>query len=73
MAIDNLQMARIARLAGAPMDKGAGIELYKKLGDEVRESEPIYRIYSEFSADFEFARQAANIDNGYTIGGDTNG
>ena len=72
-AIDNLQMARIARLAGAPMDKGAGIDLYKKLGDEVHESEPIYRIYSEFSADFEFARQAAKIDNGYTIGEDTNG
>ena len=66
-AIDNLQMARIARLAGAPMDKGAGIDLYKKLGDEVRESEPIYRIYSEFNADFEFARQAAELDNGYRI------
>ena len=73
MAIDNLQMARIARLAGAPMDKGAGIDLYKKLGDEVRESEPIYRIYSEFSADFEFARQAANLDNGYSIGEEPNG
>jgi len=66
-AIDNLQMARIARLAGAPMDKGAGIDLYKKLGDQVRESEPIYRIYSEFNADFEFARQAAELDNGYGI------
>ena len=67
-AIDNLQMARIARLAGAPMDKGAGIDLYKKHGDEVRESEPLYRIYSEFNADFEFALQAANLDNGYRIG-----
>jgi len=66
-AIDNLQVARIARLAGAPMDKGAGIDLYKKLGDQVRESEPIYRIYSEFNADFEFARQAAELDNGYRI------
>ena len=66
-AIDNLQMARIARLAGAPMDKGAGIDLYKKLGDKVRKSAPIYRIYSEFNADFEFARQAAELDNGYRI------
>jgi len=66
-AIDNLQMARIARLAGAPMDKGAGIDMYKKLGDEVCESEPIYRIYSEFNADFEFARQAARLDYGYRI------
>ena len=66
--IDNLQMARIARLAGAPMDKGAGIDLFKKHGDEVRESEPLYRIYSEFNADFEFALQAASRDNGYRIG-----
>ena len=66
-AIDNLQMARIARLAGAPMDKGAGIDLYKKLGDAVCESEPMYRIYSEFNADFEFARRAADLDNGYRI------
>ena len=70
-AIDNLQIARIARLAGAPMDKGTGIDLYKKLGDRVRESEPIYRIYSEFNADFEFARRAAKLDNGYWI--DKNG
>jgi thymidine phosphorylase len=68
--IDNLQVARIARLAGAPLDKGAGIELYKKLGDEVSAAEPIYRIYSKFSADFEFARQAADLDNGYRIGDD---
>ena len=31
--IDNLELAHIARLAGAPMDKGAGVDLYKKLGD----------------------------------------
>jgi len=69
-AIDNLQIARIARLAGAPMDKGAGIDLYKKLGDEVDVAEPIYRIFSEFSADFEFARQAAMAADGYRIGSD---
>ena len=68
--IDNLQVARIARLAGAPMDKGAGIELYKKFGDEVSEGEPLYRIYSEFNADFEFARQAASDDSGYRIDDD---
>jgi len=68
VGIDNLQMARIARLAGAPMDKGAGVDLYKKLGDEVSQSEPLYSIYSEFNADFEFARQAAFVNNGYQIG-----
>jgi len=62
-------VARIARLAGAPMDQGAGIDLYKKTGDKVRAGEPLYSIYSEFNADFEFARQAAARDNGYRIDG----
>src|SRR5512139_302354 len=32
-AIDNFLVAKVARLAGAPMDKGAGVDLLKKLGD----------------------------------------
>jgi thymidine phosphorylase len=67
-AIDNLQLARIARLAGAPMDKGAGVDLYKKLGDPVVAGESIYSIYAEFSADFDFSRESAEKDSGVTIG-----
>ena len=68
VAIDNLQMNRIARLAGAPMDKGAGVDLLKKLGDTVEAGEPIYRIHAEFEADFGFARKLAERDSGYTVG-----
>lgn len=64
-AIDNLQLARIARLAGAPMDKGAGIDLHKKVGETVRRGEPLYTIHAEFQADFEFAIQAARENAGY--------
>jgi thymidine phosphorylase len=67
-AIDNYQMARIARLAGAPMDKGAGVDLLKKLGDPVREGEPLYRIHASFPADFGFASALAKEDSGYHIG-----
>jgi len=35
--IDNYQIGKIARLAGAPMDKRAGIDLLKKLGEPVRQ------------------------------------
>jgi thymidine phosphorylase len=66
-AIDNLQMARIARLAGAPMDKGAGVDLYCKTGDEVRRGDPLYGIHAEFDADFTFAREAAEQNNGFTL------
>ncbi len=66
-AIDNLKIASIARLAGAPMDKGAGIYLHKKVGDKVKKGEPLFTIYAEFNADFTFAKNAAVIDNSYHI------
>jgi thymidine phosphorylase len=66
--IDNLLLARVARLAGAPMAKGAGVELYRKLGERVRKGEPLYRVYSEFPADRDFARALTARDCGYLIG-----
>jgi thymidine phosphorylase len=67
-AIDNFQLAKIARLAGAPMDKGAGVDLLTKLGDRVARDQPLYRIHAEFRSDFEFARQLASRFSGYRVG-----
>lgn len=66
--IDNFQMARIARFAGAPMDKGAGVDLFKKLGDTVEPGEPLYRIHAQYRADFNFALSMCEQNNGYMIG-----
>lgn len=66
--IDNLHMAHIARFAGAPMDKGAGVDLFKKLGDSVTIGEPLYRVYAEFPSDFKFAMRLCEQDSGYRIG-----
>ncbi len=66
-SIDNLQLAHIARLAGAPMDKGAGVYLYKKTGDRVKKAEKLYRIYAGFNADHQFSIDAAQANNGYVI------
>jgi thymidine phosphorylase len=65
--IDNLQMARIARLAGAPMDPGAGVDLHHKLGEQVEQGDPLYTIHAEFAADFRFACEAAAAASGYRI------
>lgn len=70
-AIDNFQMAKIARLAGAPMMKKAGVDLLKKLGNSVKKGEALYRIHAEYPADFSFARQLAEHNNGYMIGKET--
>jgi len=66
--IDNFQIARIARLAGAPKVKAAGVELFRKLGDTVAAGEPLYRVYAGFPADLAFAQQAAGRDTGYSVG-----
>lgn len=65
--MDCFRLGRIARLAGAPMDKGAGIDLLKKVGDNVREGEPVYRIHSCFQSDFDFASGMAAAGSGISI------
>ncbi|MEJ5999025.1 thymidine phosphorylase family protein [Paucibacter soli] len=68
VALDNLRIARIARLAGAPQVPGAGLDLLKKLGDPVAKGEPLYRIYAQFDADLRFALSHAQKDPGCRIG-----
>jgi len=71
LEINNLVLARIARLAGAPMDKGAGVYLLKRIGDSVTKGEPLYRIYSQFPSDFQFACKFADSESGCRIGAAT--
>ena len=66
--IDNLQLARIAGLAGAPKVNNAGVDLLCKLGDAVHANAVLYRVYASFAADLEFARQACRKSSGYTVG-----
>ena len=66
-AIDCHQIARIARLAGAPMDKGAGIDLVRKIGEQVRRGDTLYRIYANTQTGLGFARELAEEDSGYEL------
>ena len=67
-SIDNLQVARIARLAGAPKVVEAGVDLFRKLGDTVAVGDALYRVHASFQSDLTFARQACAKSTGYTIG-----
>jgi thymidine phosphorylase len=69
IGIDNERLARIARLAGAPKAQGAGVDLLRKLGDPVRAGEPLYRIHSANPSELQFARDLAQHDSGFAIGG----
>ena len=72
-AIDCLQMNRLARTAGAPLDKGAGIKVFKKIGDRVEKGEPLYRIYAFDDSQFDLAVAATTQSTGYAIGWRPNG
>jgi AMP phosphorylase len=45
--VNNRAIAQIARAAGAPKTKGAGVLLKKKMGDKVKKEEIIFQIYSK--------------------------
>lgn len=66
-AIDNLRLARIARLAGAPQVAGAGVDLLAKVGSAVQAGQPLYRIHACHAADLGFARDLAVQDAGFRV------
>jgi thymidine phosphorylase len=66
-SIDNARLARLARLTGAPKVRGAGVDLCKKLGDQVERGEPLYRVHAGFRSDAGFARDWAAHGSGYEI------
>jgi thymidine phosphorylase len=67
LRIDCERIARIARLAGAPMDEGAGIDLFCKVAAEVRKGETLYRIHADSQTGLGFACDLAAEHNGYEM------
>ncbi len=68
-SIDCLCLNRLARTAGAPIEKGAGIKVFKKIGDRVEKGEALYRIYASDPSEFDLAAAAAKANAGYVIDG----
>jgi AMP phosphorylase len=58
--ISNEDVAKIAREAGAPKDKGAGLMLHVKLGDQVKKGEVLFEIFAERGTRLESAIELAN-------------
>jgi len=58
-AINNKDLVAIARAAGAPADKGAGILLFRKKGQRAEKGETLFQIYSDNQAKADRARDVA--------------
>jgi thymidine phosphorylase len=61
-AIDNRKISRLAKLAGAPEAKAAGIELYVKLGQSVTKGEALYSVHAESRGELNYALEFAGAN-----------
>lgn len=58
--LKNSDIAAIARTAGAPRDKGAGVYLHKKLDEPVKRNDELFTIYAEKQSKLEHALELLN-------------
>lgn len=65
--ISNRAISKIARVAGAPDYKGAGIYLYKHIGDKVKKGEKLYTVYCHNKDKLDYAKYAINKLDGFVI------
>lgn len=59
--IDNRKLARLAKLAGAPDAKAAGIHLEVRLGDEVERGQPLLNVHAQTAGELAYALDYAAI------------
>jgi len=57
MSIDNRRLSRIAKLAGAPQDHSAGLEMQVMLGTEVEKKQPLFTIHAESRGELDYATE----------------
>ena len=60
--IDNRRIAKLAKLAGAPHAKAAGVELHVKLGTKVSAGEPLCTLHAEAPGELAYALQYASAN-----------
>jgi thymidine phosphorylase len=68
-AVDNRKIAKLAKLAGAPDDKAAGVEIHVRLGDVVSAGQPVCTVHADSPGELAYALDYAAANPGiFTIG-----
>lgn len=52
---DNRKLARLAKLAGAPRDAAAGVDLHVRLGDRVEPGQPLFTLHADTAGEMAYA------------------
>ena len=65
--INNIIIAKIARIAGAPVDKGAGMYINKRVNDIVKKKDLLYTVYAESEVKLNLAIEYLKEENGFVI------
>ncbi|MCC6002884.1 MAG: AMP phosphorylase [Thermofilum sp.] len=70
--IDNSLLANMGKIAGAPVDKGAGVYVHVKLGEKVKKGDPLITVYSSSSSKLQLieklTEETASVLIGRTAG-----
>jgi thymidine phosphorylase len=61
-AIDNRRIARLAKLAGAPDDRAAGVDLHVAVGDAVASGQPLCTVHAEAPGELAYAFDYASMN-----------
>ena len=63
-SIDNRRLSKLAKLAGAPEDRAAGLDLHVRLGARVEKGQPMYTVHAEFAGELAYALHFARANPG---------
>ncbi len=69
VAVNNKTIMKIARTAGAPKDKGAGVYVHRKRGEIVKAGDPLITIYAEKEWKLDAAIEIAMRENPVVVSG----
>ena len=64
---DNRRLARLAKLAGAPSDKAAGLDLHVRSGERVERGQPLFTLYAEAQGELAYALEYLEKQQGIIV------
>ena len=65
--IKNSIVTKTARVAGAPVNKGAGIYLHKDVGNKVKKGEKLFTVYAESKQKLNYAKDILKEESPFVV------